>query len=61
MVPNTTPTVAPQRVWRRIASALREPLVLVLLVAATLTMVTGDLIDTIVIAPVGVANTTLAV
>jgi Ca2+-transporting ATPase len=59
--PNTAPTMPRRPVWRRIASALREPLVLVLLVAATLTALTGDLSDTIVIALVVVANTTLAV
>ena len=59
--PNTTPTVPSRPVWRRIAAALGEPLVLVLLVAAALTIVTGDLSDSIVIGVVVLANTTLAV
>ena len=59
--PNTV-TRSPQRpVWRRILTALREPLVLVLLAAAVLTTITGDVPDTLVIGLVVIVNTFVAV
>jgi Ca2+-transporting ATPase len=48
-------------VWRRTVRALRDPLVLVLLSAAVLTTVTGDVPDTVVILLVVVVNTSVAV
>ncbi len=47
--------------WRRVASQLRDPLILVLLVAVTLTLATGDWTDASVIALVIVANTAVGV
>ena len=54
---------APQRVrlWRRVAAQLRDPLVLVLLAAAVLTIATGDWADASVIALVIVVNTSAGV
>jgi P-type Ca2+ transporter type 2C len=49
------------RWWVRVGAALREPLVLVLLAAAVLTTVTGDLADTVVILVVVLVNTGVAV
>jgi len=50
---------APQRVrlWRRVAAQLRDPLVLVLLAAAVLTIATGDWADATVIVLVILVNT----
>ncbi|MGN6635075.1 MAG: cation-translocating P-type ATPase [Oryzihumus sp.] len=59
--PNTVPPLPPQPVWRRVARAVGDPMVLVLLAAVVLTLATGDLADTVVIAAVVVVNTVLAV
>lgn len=59
--PNTVPPPPPQPVWRRVARAVGDPMVLVLLAAVVLTLATGDLADTAVIATVVVVNTVLAV
>ena len=50
---------SPQRVrlWRRVAAQLRDPLVLVLLAAAVLTIATGDWADATVIVLVILVNT----
>jgi Ca2+-transporting ATPase len=48
-------------VWSSIAGQLRDPLIVVLLVACVLTVVTSDLTDAAVIALVIVANTTVGV
>ena len=47
--------------WRRIAGQLRDPLILVLLVAAVLTLATGDWTDAAVILLVIVVNTSVGV
>ncbi|MGZ4634878.1 cation-translocating P-type ATPase [Oryzihumus sp.] len=59
--PNTVPPPPPQPVWRRVARAVGDPMVLVLLAAVVLTLATRDLADTAVIAAVVVVNTVLAV
>ena len=54
---------SPQRVrlWRRVAAQLRDPLVLVLLAAAVLTIATGDWTDATVIVLVILVNTSAGV
>ena len=47
--------------WRRVTAQLRDPLIMVLLVAAALTLATGDWTDMIVIVLVIVVNTTVGV
>jgi len=59
--PNAIPSPKPPRVVVRILRSLRDPLVLVLLAALTLTLGTGDFTDAAVIGLVVVVNTTLAV
>ncbi|MBO0870823.1 MAG: HAD-IC family P-type ATPase, partial [Micromonosporaceae bacterium] len=59
--PNLLPTRGRIPVWRRVLAQARDPLVVVLLVAAVLTIATGDWPDAIVIAVVIVANTTVGV
>jgi len=59
--PNTLPKRPPTPWWRRVLAQLRDPLIVVLLVAATLTVVTGDYADTAVILLVVVANTAVGV
>jgi P-type Ca2+ transporter type 2C len=58
---NVLPAPRPVPLWRRVAAQLRDPLVLVLLAAAALTLATGDWTDTSVILLVIVANTTAGV
>lgn len=48
-------------VWRRVVVQVRDPLILVLLVAAALTVLTGDVKDTVIILFVVVANTGVGV
>ncbi|MFI1337567.1 cation-translocating P-type ATPase [Streptomyces sp. NPDC020845] len=48
-------------VWRRVLQQLRDPLIVVLLVAAVLTLATGDLPDAAVILLVITVNTTVGV
>jgi len=59
--PNLLPQKPPTPVWRRVASQLRDPLIIVLLIAAVLTIVTGDWTDTTVITLVIVVNTAVGV
>ncbi|MEU6337680.1 cation-transporting P-type ATPase [Streptomyces cellulosae] len=59
--PNALPEEPRTPVWRRALQQLRDPLILVLLVAAVLTIATGDLSDAAVILFVIVVNTTVGV
>ncbi|MFI9201590.1 cation-translocating P-type ATPase [Streptomyces sp. NPDC053048] len=59
--PNVVTSVRPTPVWRRVLAQLRDPLILVLLVAMTLTIATGDLVDTSIIGIVIVANSAVGV
>jgi P-type Ca2+ transporter type 2C len=59
--PNVLPTPHPVPLWRRVAAQVRDPLVLVLLAAAVLTVATGDWTDAGVIMLVIVVNTTVGV
>ncbi|WP_230466245.1 cation-translocating P-type ATPase [[Actinomadura] parvosata] len=58
---NLLPQKPPVPLWRRIAMQLRDPLIVVLLVAAVLTVTTGDWADAAVIMLVIVVNTTVGV
>jgi len=58
---NVLPAPRPVPLWRRIAAQLRDPLVLVLLGAAALTLATGDWTDASVILLVIVVNTAAGV
>ncbi|MFI6785934.1 cation-translocating P-type ATPase [Nonomuraea sp. NPDC050383] len=59
--PNLLPQQPPVPLWRRVAAQLRDPLIIVLLVAAALTVATGDWTDTVVIMLVIVVNTSVGV
>lgn len=59
--PNEIPAEPPTPVWRRVLQQLRDPLILVLLVAAALTIATGDLSDAAVILFVITVNTVVGV
>ncbi|MFF5157694.1 cation-translocating P-type ATPase [Streptomyces sp. NPDC000348] len=59
--PNAIPEEPRTPVWRRVLQQLRDPLILVLLVAAVLTIATGDLSDAAVILLVITVNTTVGV
>ncbi|GAA0947309.1 cation-transporting P-type ATPase [Actinocorallia libanotica] len=59
--PNALPRRPPTPLWRRVADQLRDPLIVVLLVAAVLTLFTGDYTDMAVILLVVVANTAVGV
>jgi len=59
--PNELPRARATPWWRLVADQLRDPLILVLLAAAALTVATGDLADASVIALVIVVNTTVGV
>jgi P-type Ca2+ transporter type 2C len=58
---NTLPAQRPTPAWRRIVAQLRDPLVMVLLVAAALTIATGDWTDATVIIAVITINTAVGV
>jgi P-type Ca2+ transporter type 2C len=58
---NELPRSAGTPLWRRVASQLRDPLILVLLAAATLTLATGDWTDAGVIVLVIVVNSAVGV
>ena len=58
---NVLPAQRSVPLWRRVAMQLRDPLVVVLLVAAALTVATGDWTDAAVIALVIVVNTSVGV
>ncbi len=59
--PNRLPEQPTVPTWRRVRAQLRDPLVMVLLAAAALTVVTGDFADATVIALVVAVNTTVGV
>ncbi|MDW4910193.1 cation-translocating P-type ATPase [Streptomyces sp. ADMS] len=59
--PNEVPSEPQAPVWRRVLQQLRDPLILVLLVAAALTIATGDLSDAAVILLVITVNTVVGV
>ncbi|MEU4849143.1 cation-translocating P-type ATPase [Streptomyces gilvosporeus] len=59
--PNALPAEPCTPVWRRVLQQLRDPLIVVLLVAAALTLVTGDFHDAAVILFVIVVNTVVGV
>ncbi|HEX9066515.1 MAG TPA: cation-transporting P-type ATPase [Streptosporangiaceae bacterium] len=59
--PNELPKPRPTPLWRLIADQLRDPLILVLIVAAALTVATGDWTDAGVIVLVIVVNTSVGV
>ncbi|EPJ40580.1 putative calcium-transporting ATPase [Streptomyces afghaniensis 772] len=59
--PNEIPAEPRTPVWRRVLQQLRDPLILVLLVAAALTIGTGDLSDAAVILFVIIVNTVVGV
>jgi Ca2+-transporting ATPase len=58
---NTLPRRRPTPLWRRVVTQLRDPLVLVLLVAAVFTFATNDFADASVILFVIIVNTTVGV
>ncbi len=58
---NRVAVAARTPVWRRVVGEVRDPLVMVLLVAAALTVATGDWADAIIIGVVVVVNTTVGV
>jgi P-type Ca2+ transporter type 2C len=58
---NELPAARPVPLWRRVAAQARDPLVLVLLAAAVLTVGTGDWADASVIMLVIVVNTAVGV
>jgi len=59
--PNAIPAEPRGPVWRRVLQQLRDPLILVLLTAAALTIATGDLSDAAVILLVITVNTAVGV
>ncbi|WP_263106938.1 cation-translocating P-type ATPase [Kitasatospora sp. DSM 101779] len=59
--PNEVAPSAGTPLWFRIAAQLRDPLILVLLAAASLTLATGDHADSVVIGLVVVVNTAVGV
>ncbi|GAA3170177.1 cation-transporting P-type ATPase [Nonomuraea salmonea] len=59
--PNLLPRKPPTPLWRRVLTQLRDPLIIVLLVAAVLTITTGDWTDAVVIMLVIVVNTAVGV
>ncbi|MGE5136654.1 MAG: cation-translocating P-type ATPase [Gemmatimonadota bacterium] len=59
--PNVLPPPRRVPLWRRVAAQLRDPLVVVLLAAAVLTLATGDWTDASVILLVIVVNTSVGV
>ncbi|WP_338932796.1 cation-translocating P-type ATPase [Streptomyces netropsis] len=59
--PNIVSPGRPTPVWRRTLAQLRDPLILVLLGAMVLTIATGDMVDTAIIAIVVVANSAVGV
>src|SRR6185437_14815954 len=59
--PNELPMARSTPLWRRVGGQLRDPLIVVLLVAAGLTLATGDWTDAGVIVLVIVVNTSVGV
>ncbi|HET8682716.1 MAG TPA: cation-transporting P-type ATPase, partial [Micromonosporaceae bacterium] len=58
---NTVARARPRRLWARVLRQLTDPLVLLLLAAAVVTTLLGDLTDTLVIALVVTVNTAIGV
>ncbi len=58
---NELPRAAPVRAWRRVVQQLRDPMILLLLAAATVTTVLKDVTDTAVIGAVILLNTAMGV
>jgi Ca2+-transporting ATPase len=58
---NVLPARRRVQLWRRVLLQLRDPLILVLLAAAVLTIATGDWADAAIIALVVIVNTTVGV
>lgn len=58
---NAIPQPRPPRLHRRVMSQLRDPMILLLLVAGCVTIATDDIIDTVIIGAVVVLNTALGV
>jgi Ca2+-transporting ATPase len=59
--PNTVPRSRPPRLHERVLSQLRDPMILLLLVAGCVTFATNDVTDTVIIGAVVVLNTALGV
>ena len=59
--PNVVGSAPATPLWRRVASQLRDPLIMVLLAAVVLTAAVGDMADLAVICLVIVANTAVGV
>ncbi len=59
--PNALPEAAPPRVLSRVLAQLRDPMIVLLLVAGAVTTLTGDVADTVIIVAVVLMNTTLGV
>jgi P-type Ca2+ transporter type 2C len=59
--PNALPEAPPQSLWGRSLRQLRDPMILLLLAAGTLTAILGDLADTAIITVVVVMNTVIGV
>jgi Ca2+-transporting ATPase len=59
--PNRVPPPRPTPIWRRVVAQLRDPLMVVLIVAAALTVATGDHPDAVIIALVIVANSAVGI
>ena len=57
--PNRIPPPRPTPWWQRLLLQLRDPLIIVLMIAVALTVATGDHADAIIISVVIVANTTV--
>jgi len=59
--PNRAPRPRPRRLLSRVATQLRDPMILLLLAALVVVVVIGDVADAIIIAVVIVLNTTIGV
>ncbi|WP_280461316.1 cation-translocating P-type ATPase [Nocardia carnea] len=59
--PNILPQRPPTQWWQRVLTQLRDPLIIVLLIAALLTVLTGDWADMTIILTVVVVNTVVGV
>jgi Ca2+-transporting ATPase len=59
--PNTLPTAPPRSIASRVLGQLRDPMLVLLLAAAVVTISIGDVTDTVVIALVIVLNTAIGV
>ncbi|MGN6576490.1 MAG: cation-translocating P-type ATPase [Nocardioides sp.] len=59
--PNTLPTAPPRSIASRVLGQLRDPMLMLLVAAAAVTIAIGDVTDTVVIALVIVLNTAIGV